>query len=291
MAGEKTFFSERLHTIREHLFTGFKEGWMSAFGKYQQPYKRIVIWIAISIFIVFIWIAINAPSREWRQVGIIYALLGLFSFSISGLQFANPKSLPEIAGTRFVGDFGVVGDMAFGALTVLVALLFSSFLSFVTGTPMYYSGKFVAFPKRWLVNLMVVGFMIPIFEETFFSIIQAPITESYGVVPGVVVVSLAFPAFHWAVYGYKWGILLYLFLWRLTAAFTYALTRCWGASAYAHIIINSSVAIRLTVLKEVPPLPYISTILGVLLLLIGPGIGLYLRRMKRSQALQSTKTR
>jgi len=66
--------------------------------------------LGIFLTMTFLWVMINAPTEEWRNLGISYALFASTSLLVLGLERLHPGKTHVVSFPKFKGDFGISGD-------------------------------------------------------------------------------------------------------------------------------------------------------------------------------------
>lgn len=169
--------------IKKHLFSEFPEGWF--FEPIKKPKETVgTAWVMCGFLtiVLFLWLAVNAPTETWRNIGIIYALMGTLVGPTLILEWMHPELTIPTAFPKSIGDMGHDMDIIAALLIVIGTSIVSALVFTVTGRMAFFMEIFPELP--W-VNLLIVGLSIPIIEEVFLGcLFGGTMIENLGVVPG-----------------------------------------------------------------------------------------------------------
>jgi len=234
--------------IKKHLYKEFPEGWFFKGGAMKPRETPGTAWMILGFLtiVVFLWLAVNAPTESWRNIGMIYALMGTLVGPTLLIEWMHPKITFPTAFPRSIGDMGHDMDVIAALLIVIGTSIVSAFVFTMTGKMAFFMEIFPELP--W-VNLVIVGLSIPIIEEVFFGcLFGATMIENFGVVTGILTTSFTFTFFHYATYGLSVPMLVPIFLFRTLASIAMIRLRSGTPGIYSHCIVNSCSVLGMMIL-------------------------------------------
>jgi len=220
-----------------HLFSPFPEGWFTDREVIREQKDALGVWVGISIVVLLslFWTLVNIP--ELFHIAVIYSFLYLLGLTIAMTELMMPVKTWVTAIPRSVGIYGTSGDVVIG---VLGGLGFVSLIGFLSSAGLGVEWAVKTIPHGLIVNVWLIGSCIPIAEEYFFNKLTATGIENYGVIPGILGISvLVWVLFHFSVYGLVGPMIAVLVLFGLYRGLVLLKTKGYVASIIAHVIVNS----------------------------------------------------
>jgi len=195
-----------------------------------------VLFVGTTLFatgVFFIWSLINL--KEFFEVSLIYTIFAVWVGVAISLCVGARESASHIgaivASSDGSGFVDKLRDSLLG-LSIGFGLLFLSSCFFGVSVP---TQVFPVLPFV-LTNLLVVCILIPFMEEcTFQGSMLSTISLLIGVVPAVLITSLAFGLFHWQIYGSVLSLIVMAVVFRLaiSVAFLFRFSIYVGIAAHA----------------------------------------------------------
>lgn len=224
--------------LDEHLFKGWREGELSTFYKGSIMQAFFVGITFISSFI-FLWIAVNT---EATTLGFFYSFLTIFGMVVGSVEFIFPKKAWYYSIIAVNKKTNLKQTIYYSLILTSLFFVISFLLNLagITGTIVPQGGIINTSGVLGIIGqFLLIGFLIPIQEEsTFSAILMSSIAEPSGVVMGVTLSSLAFTMFHWAIYGQAFPILVLLFTWKLLSNVFTLKQLDINSTVLSHITIN-----------------------------------------------------
>ena len=185
-------------------------------------------YVATILFISLAWISANMPSLQ--NIAFYYFLFVLLYVLGWIIVHINPRS-----GVLCYIGMGRADAPAEGYVyAMLIAVAFIVTVGMIGG---------ITIPSLeiggLLLSLYMSCFVVPIAEEGGFSGLLLPtLCEDLGVIPGIIITSIAFGMFHWAVYSANMAYIIALTLFRIPMCAVVLYQRDIAGATLAHAFIN-----------------------------------------------------
>jgi len=217
--------------LREFLLRGYPIGTFRPYTgeRSTQLAYKLFVWLTYGIaFLGFYYVLVNVPALF--ELGTVYALATLAGLVGILANALSPERTILFASPRFLGERGLIFDLGLGgAITVAHALFF--LVPFGIGL--------IGFPLAAEPALLLMAvLLIPLAEETLFSVLAATALEQMGVIYAIISSSSIFAIFHVFVSGMNLPFLAGAFIFRALATAALALTKSMVPGLSAHIAIN-----------------------------------------------------
>lgn len=220
-----------------HLFSAFPEGWFCTeeVVKANRKVSNIIVAASLFMLLALLWFLVNVPALF--KIVVTYLFLFMVVMIITLDEFQNPVKTWATARPRSIGIYGMKGDMIAGILGGVFFVLLSNVLQ-AYGFQIWAVRSLMKGPNLFM-TIFLVGFSIPMIEEYFFNKMLATFTENYGVVAGVLGVSvIAWMFFHYSVYGLTSLMALVVVLFGIYRGMSVMITKSYMPSTIAHMFVN-----------------------------------------------------
>lgn len=216
----------------KYWFSGYPEGAFSVKPPYTIDPQKFLFWAALFLALPMLWILVNMPDLS--NVTLVYLIM-------TGV-FLTPAMLEYL----FPLEMRVTGILGWGGKSYEIQAVVGAMIAVVTLTMFWTAPQQLSFVPMQMIGLgkTVAAFYltviaIPWVEEFIFgNLLASSFIEELGIVPGALLISITFSAFHYLVYASNIYLLITAFIFRFITSIALVKFTSFLPGYVAHTIVN-----------------------------------------------------